>query len=424
MSKNIGIGRVRTKLLDTDHKQWNCGMGLYDPSKVFFREDADGKVYVDGKLCRIVTNAADANLVKIGDRFYKFVTIGDQVWLAENLELPFDNATYYNGDPAQSYGLLYRGRDMESLNFKLLELDAGFHVPTKIEITELVEAAGGLSIAGKNLKSPDSWNSGVGLDLYGFNLKSAGLRVPNNYQYKGSNASMWTCVPDFSTSTDSEWRASVGVGDVASINFLAWGFSAPVRLVKDTEKVEIAGRQYHTARMGDYIVMIENLDAKLDGIVIGSNDTPNTPAAWYYNNDEASETAANNGLLYNGYCIDLINAAAPDGWHVPTSVEMQAIRVTGIDDASYSGLNMKVQAAGGLNAIRFNGALVGTRNGSGIFESKNVLGRFWLDTTSGTNRSFITLQQNLDNAGIYSVESNRAYSIRLVKYDPVSSSSL
>ena len=54
MSRNIGIGEVRTKLLDTDHKQWNCGMGLYDPNKVFFKEDPNGKVIVDGKLCQII----------------------------------------------------------------------------------------------------------------------------------------------------------------------------------------------------------------------------------------------------------------------------------------------------------------------------------------------------------------------------------
>ena len=130
MSRNIGIGEVRTKLLDTDHKQWNCGMGLYDPNKVFFKEDPNGKVIVDGKLCSIVRSKADSNLVMIGGKFYKFVQIGDQIWLAENLNMPFANATYYNNDPSQSYGLLYRGAEMGDLNDYLLDNNIGWHVPT------------------------------------------------------------------------------------------------------------------------------------------------------------------------------------------------------------------------------------------------------------------------------------------------------
>ena len=49
-----GIGEVRTKLLNTDHKQWNCGMGVFDPGVVFYKQDENGYVIIDGKRCKLV----------------------------------------------------------------------------------------------------------------------------------------------------------------------------------------------------------------------------------------------------------------------------------------------------------------------------------------------------------------------------------
>lgn len=51
MSKNIGFGHVFT---DRPSFNKNCGCGLYDSSKVAYVEDSNGKVYVDGTLCKIV----------------------------------------------------------------------------------------------------------------------------------------------------------------------------------------------------------------------------------------------------------------------------------------------------------------------------------------------------------------------------------
>lgn len=50
-----GIGNVRRKLLDTDHKQWNYGMGVFDSNNVCTIADPNGNVFVDGKLSKIVS---------------------------------------------------------------------------------------------------------------------------------------------------------------------------------------------------------------------------------------------------------------------------------------------------------------------------------------------------------------------------------
>lgn len=417
MSKNLDYGRVYTTRIQKPHFS---GLGVYDPEKVFFREDPNGKVYVDDKLCSIVRTKDESNMVYIGGKFYKFVQIGNQIWLAENLDLEFPNATYYNGDPAQSYGLLYRGRDMGDLNDLLLETNAGWHVPTVEEMTELVTAAGGTSIAGKNLKSTESWsNNANGIDLYDFNLKPAGLRVPNTYSYKGTNASMWTCVPDYSTSTDSEYRGSVGTGDVFTTNFLAWGFSAPVRLIKDTEPVEIDGKTYHTAKIGNQIWTIENLDWIIPGIAYNVTTIPDTPTVWYYDYAD-SEPKEGAGALYNAYAAKYINDNnLIPGWHVPCYGDYQNLLST-IGGNTNGGVKLRKltgwenESSKATNNYRYNAIPAGNRSTTPAFVNLADYALFYTDTIDGTDAYRLNINNNSD-VTFGKTTAKNGLSLRLVK---------
>lgn len=422
MSKNIGIGEVRTKLLDTDHKQWNCGMGLYDPSKVFFREDADGKVYVDGKLCRIVTNAADANLVKIGDKLYKFVTIGDQTWLAENLELPFANTSYYNNDPSQSYGLLYRGQDMGTLNDYLLDNNVGWHVPTMDEINTLITNAGGQNDAGTHLKSTTSWDSGNGDNSTGFDMKAAGIKTGAVYGYKGTNGSIWSCVLAPDLSTPSTNRMSLGTGPGAYTNTLAWGFAVPVRLTKDTEPLVLDGKLYHTARIGERVWTIENLDYKIPGIAYNVNTIPEEPACWNWDNGDVP-LKEDGGMYYNAYAAKYINDNnLVPGWHVPYGGEMEELctlannkaiklrNLTGWENAQ-SGLE-----SSSTNDYRFNAIPAGNRNTANppAFVNQDSYALMYTCTIDGTNAYRLNLNRS-DNLTFTATTAKNGLSLRLVK---------
>ena len=422
MSRNIGIGEVRTKLLDTDHKQWNCGMGLYDPNKVFFKEDPNGKVIVDGKLCIIVRSKSESNLVMIGGKFYKFVVIGDQIWLAENLDMPFAGSSYYNNDPAQSYGLLYRGQDMGDLNDYLLENDIGWHVPTMEEINTLITIAGGQANAGANLKSSESWDSGDGFDIYGFNMKAAGIKTGATYGYKGTNGSMWSCVLAPDLSTPSTNRMSLGVGPGAYTNTLAWGFGVPVRLIKDTDPVTVGGKLYHTAKIGDRIWTIENLDYKIPGIAYNVTTIPEEPACWNYDNGDVP-LKPRGGMYYNAYAAKYINDNnLIPGWHVAYAGEMDELCALANNKAiKLRNLTGWENVTGGLesnstNDFRFNAIPAGNRNTSNppIFVNQDSYALIYTCTIEGTNAYRLNLNRS-DNLTFTATTAKNGLSLRLVK---------
>lgn len=233
-----GIGKVYTTRIQKPHF---CGLGVYEPEKVFFTEDPNGKVYVDDKIVKIVTSkdeALPADSVKIGDKIYHYVQIGNQLWIDENLDFDFDgliigaegtpntlNAWYYDNDSSTSNGLLYNGFAAKYMNSILPN---GWRVPTKTDFDTLVEFCGGTSIAGKKLKN-DSLN---GTNDYHFDGDATGYRdTSGNFDYKTGVLRLWTST-DYNTNNTYflNLAASRDSGDVYNISNIA---ALSVRLVKD-----------------------------------------------------------------------------------------------------------------------------------------------------------------------------------------------
>ena len=419
MSRNIGIGEVRTKLLETDHKQWNCGMGLYDPNKVFFKEDPNGKVIVDGKLCSIVRSKSDSNLVMIGGKFYKFVQIDDQVWLAENLDLPFANATYYNDDPAQSYGLLYRGAEMGDLNDYLLENNVGWHVPTESELQTLWKIAGGGPMDGAPLKSTTSWNTTPGTNALGFDAKAAGMLAAGNYQYKGAYFIAWSCSKDVSNTNNMIRLTIQDTNNTIYTNGVGATNSVSVRLIKDTAPVEIDGKIYHTAKIGSQIWTIENLDWVAPGMAYNVTTIPDTPSVWYYNyaDEEPKEHA---GALYNAYAAKYINDNnLIPGWHVPCYGEVQEL-ISHIGGTTGGGVKLRnftgwvSESSPATNNYRFNAIPAGNRSTTPAFVNLSNYALFYTETIDGTDAYRLNINETKDIAFGKTTAKN-GLSIRLVK---------
>ena len=141
---------------------------------------------------------------------YKTVKIGDQVWIAENLNYKTENSYCYGetaSDPktenCTKYGRLYT---WAAANDACPE---GWLLPDTTEWSKLFTAVGGKGTAGKKLKSLTGWNdyngtSGNGTDDYGFSAFPAGNRRSSGYfSNEGDNAYFWSAAESGSNSAYS-----------------------------------------------------------------------------------------------------------------------------------------------------------------------------------------------------------------------------
>lgn len=190
--------------------------------------------------------------VVIGGRTYKTVTIGNQEWLAENLDYKFEGleigeeeslvkaiANYYDGDEAtygrygNRYGLLYNWKAVDYIEQnKATLLPSGWHVPTESEWTTLLTAVGGASVAGAKLKSFSDWSSGNGDDPYGMSIYPCGdySTVINEYENINVKTWFWTATEN-SASNNAEY-VSFSAGDDAHQDHNPKSVGYSVRLVR------------------------------------------------------------------------------------------------------------------------------------------------------------------------------------------------
>ncbi|MDR1830528.1 MAG: fibrobacter succinogenes major paralogous domain-containing protein [Candidatus Fibromonas sp.] len=121
-------------------------------------------------------------------KVYRIVKIGDQVWMAENLNFDCPGSKCYDNDPknAEQYGRLY---DWETAN---KVCPPGWHLPDYDEWQTLVDFAGGNEVAGKKLKAKKGWNkNGNGTDKFGFSALPGGYS-DGSFDYVGDYGYWWS----------------------------------------------------------------------------------------------------------------------------------------------------------------------------------------------------------------------------------------
>ncbi len=154
-------------------------------------------------------------------QIYKTVKIGNQTWMAENLNYAYRQKTssldsssfcYYSAYYCSKYGRLYLwsaamdsaalfstagkgcGNNISCNSKKTIRgiCPAGWHLPDTTEIRTLINAVG--NKAGTALKSTSGWkNDGNGTDIYGFSAFPAGFRdYLGNFHYNGESTSFWS----------------------------------------------------------------------------------------------------------------------------------------------------------------------------------------------------------------------------------------
>ena len=141
-----------------------------------------------------MTDSRDGNV-------YRTIKIGNQVWMAENLNFKTDGSYCYNDSSkyCKKYGRLY---SWSAANKACPE---GWHLPTIDEFKTLFATVGKQSTAGKKLKSVSGWNKdGNGTDDFGFTALPAGIRYGKDkyYNYVGHHANFWSSIKNGSDSAD------------------------------------------------------------------------------------------------------------------------------------------------------------------------------------------------------------------------------
>jgi len=127
---------------------------------------------------------------------YKTVKIGEQVWMAENLNYNADSSKCYENQESncQKYGRLY---DWETA---MKACPQGWHLPSDAEWQTLVDLADGDKVAGKVLKAssgwtkPDGWNiNSNGTDEFGFSALPGGYGYSDGiFRYVGNFGHWWS----------------------------------------------------------------------------------------------------------------------------------------------------------------------------------------------------------------------------------------
>lgn len=125
---------------------------------------------------------------------YKYVTIGSQVWMAENLDYQtkdIDSCYLNNGSKCSDYGRLY------TWDAAKIACPVGWHLPTSTDFQTLIAYAGGNIAGAISLKATNGWENDDGTDDFGFAALAAGYRdqASGKYDLEGYDAFFWSSSP-------------------------------------------------------------------------------------------------------------------------------------------------------------------------------------------------------------------------------------
>ena len=211
----------------------------------------DGKSFIEG----VTIDPRDKQI-------YRVVTIGEQTWMAENLNYKTEKSwcgggRMENEGDCSKYGRLYTwaaaidsaklykdkalycgyGRTCSLPDTVYGICPPGWHLPDTTEWNKLLTVVGGKSKAGKILKSQTGWKdydgtSGNGTDAYGFSALPAGYRSSSgNFYDEGNYADFWIATE---SNGGSAYRVNLYYDDEnAYLNYNNKNDAFSVRCIKD-----------------------------------------------------------------------------------------------------------------------------------------------------------------------------------------------
>ncbi len=248
---------------------------------------------------------------------YKTVKIGDQVWMAENLNYKTGESKCYDNKESncKKYGRLYTWEAAK------MACPSGWHLPSEDEFGTLLATVGASDKERSENLRVRSWEKGS--NKFGFSALPAGLY--NSYYEEFSSLGYGTLF--WSSTEDNSSRAYyLGIGGSgANVYYGGKGYGVSGRCLQDsneggeassqrseaqppsgTLKDSRDGKTYKTVKIGKQTWMAENLNY------------PIGKSKCYENEPENCEEY---GRLYTW---DDAKKACPNGWHLPSKEEMES----------------------------------------------------------------------------------------------------
>ncbi|MCX6834968.1 MAG: thrombospondin type 3 repeat-containing protein, partial [candidate division Zixibacteria bacterium] len=416
-----------------------------------------------GDTQSFTTASSSSTVTDIDGNVYQTVTIGTQVWMAENLKVTHyrngdaipivtDGATWiglatgaycnYGNDMnnVATYGRLYNWHAVvDSRNIA----PPGWHVASDAEWKQL-EMYLGMSQTGADQTGWRGTDEGGKLKETGTTHwlspntgatnESGFSGLPGGYRYLGgqyydvgSHAVFWSSTEassgfawcrNLSNAYSGVHRYDGGKED---------GFS--VRCVKDPTVTDIDGNVYRTVTIGNQVWMAENLKVthyRNGDAILNVTDSAGwigltTGAYCNYNND--IDNVATYGRLYNWYAASDIRNIAPEGWHVPNDIEWQTL-VNYLGGDAIAGWKMKESGTahwlppntGATNEYGFTALPGGYRGWYGIFADLGNYATFWTSTViSSTYAWYRSVSYDNPEVSHYDSKKHYGFSLRCVK---------
>jgi uncharacterized protein (TIGR02145 family) len=361
---------------------------------------------------------------------YKTVKIGNQVWMAENLNYETEKSYCYND--STEYCAMY-GRFYE-WNAAMRACPEGWHLPLLEEFKTLVDALGDSAMAGSKLKSTSGWlNDLNGTDDYGFTVLPIGGRsASGKYINKEWLADFWsstesavefayvmhlgayfnTAPLDMDEGKYNAFSVRCLQGENDSLKSYIFVEDSAVAACKteSTDDCEYGkltdernGQEYKTVKIGKQVWMAENLNYETD-------------ESYCYN--DSAEYCTKYGRLYTWSAA--LNAC-PTGWHLPSQNEGMTLyySVGGRDTAAkmLKSVNGWNDDGAGTDSFGFSALPVGDRDEFNDYENEGRFAGFWTSTEVNERyAAHIHLFYMDDDAALSTTFNKRyAYAVRCVK---------
>ena len=375
---------------------------------------------------------------------YKKVTIGEQTWMAENLNYAVEGSKCYanNSDFCARYGRLY------DWNMAKESCPVGWHLPSDDEWTTLINYVG--TTVGKKFKSRSGWHerSGNGTDEYGFSALPGGLGAADNsddFIGAGYASSWWSATE--SNAYDAWARSIIETVDreddvktaLFYVRCLQDANAGQTIESKDGDNVASSTdtgddsgdggdsnttftddrdeKTYKKVTIGEQTWMAENLNYAT------------TEGSKCYGNSE--DNCVKYGRLYSWKAA---LGACPDGWHLPSGGEWEALENT-VGGSSTAGMKLKSKTGwnengNGTDNYKFSalpGGLfgdgsddfLGTAGEVGEFGDIGFYAMWWTASPSrdGFNAWYRGMNSNYNGVGKDASGRKNLYSVRCVQND-------